>query len=236
MLSMTGSHPTKTESEALFEQYLLANAYVDWEFEPEIGGQTKHPDYLVRWQGMELLFEVKELRAKDAWHQNGSGCQIEYGDPCKGLRQEINEARKKFRNLKSWCCSLVVRRIDDWRTMLEPMYVFSAMIGDLVFTGTYDASLGMVAPDSLRAAFGGGGKMLDPKTKRPQNTTVSSIIVLKRLDGKPRVVVCENPFARIPLPRGVLCGTLDERWAYHAAPTRIFAGDKLEQIEQAEHG
>jgi hypothetical protein len=227
MVSMADGHPTRTESEALFEQYLHTNAHVDWEFEPEIGGQTKHPDYLVRWQGMELLFEVKELRAKDTWDKDESEYQIGYGDPCEGLRREINEARKKFRNLKEWCCSLVVRRIDDSRTMLEPTYVFSAMLGNIVFTGNYDALVGMVQPDSLRAAFGNGGKMVGPKTKRPQNTTISSIVVLKLLGGQPRVVVCENPFARIPLPRAVLCGSLDERWSCEPALTRVFAGHKL---------
>lgn len=52
----------KTESESLFEQYLCANGYEDWSYEPEVGQQSRHPDYLLRYAGGELLFEVKELR------------------------------------------------------------------------------------------------------------------------------------------------------------------------------
>ena len=42
--------PKKTESEKLFEKYLLSVGFEpkDWDFEPAI---PKPPDYLLRWQG-----------------------------------------------------------------------------------------------------------------------------------------------------------------------------------------
>lgn len=152
---MCGSTDDRTESERVFQAYLTSNGYNDWDYEPEVGGQSRRPDYLVRRQACELLFEVKELRAKDGWHQQDechqetTGHQIEYGGPCEGLRQEINEARKKFKKLKEWCCSLVVRSIDDARTMLDPTYVFSAMLGDITFTLNWDPSTGKADPNSV---------------------------------------------------------------------------------------
>ncbi len=51
----------------------------------------------------------------------------------------------------------------------------------------------------------------------------------------PRVVVVENPFARIPLPEDLFKGTFDERWRWieeqDGKIERIFAGNKLKELE-----
>src|SRR5438128_1567704 len=51
----------KTNSELLFEEYLDTVGISDYEYEPQTPGKTKRPDYLVRWNGQQLQFEVKEL-------------------------------------------------------------------------------------------------------------------------------------------------------------------------------
>lgn len=168
----------RQESEQLFEQYLTANGYADWLFEPKIPGKKKHPDYLLRWKGQEFLLEVKELREKEP-PPIGKGL-VPAKDPCKGLREEINEARKKFREFKEgWCCSLVVCNVADWQAELGPLWVFSAMLGDLGFTWSVDKD-GNSVPDQGGLTFLGRGKMIRGKTGSPQNTTISSIIVLQR--------------------------------------------------------
>ncbi|MFA5292635.1 MAG: hypothetical protein WC496_06320 [Phycisphaerae bacterium] len=47
-----------------------------------------------------------------------------------------------------------------------------------------------------------------------------------------RVVVIENPFARIPLFADIFGGYFDERWQFiNGNCKRIFAGDKLKELE-----
>jgi hypothetical protein len=52
--------------------------------------------------------------------------------------------------------------------------------------------------------------------------------------GRVRVVVYENPFARIPLGRDLFCGPFDERWGSHDEHIqRIYVGHEVAQIEAA---
>lgn len=48
----------------------------------------------------------------------------------------------------------------------------------------------------------------------------------------PRVVVIENPFARIPFPSDLFCGDFDERWKIQNDKIeKVFAGEALREIE-----
>ncbi len=272
---MTDGGKSRTTSELLFEEYLSSNGYMDWDFEPDIPGQTRRPDYLLRWKGGEFLLEVKQMLAK------GPLPRIATVDPYKGLREEINEARRKFRKLKQWCCSLVVCNISDWRTDLnDPREVFGAMLGNFGLTMPFDPEVGLLT-DAAQPAFLEGGKMIRYKTGEPQNTTISALVVLERFQAKdldfvretrremsrreaaqqrelqveekrkiymnmleqrwpkrrevPRVIVYENPFARIPLSRDLFKAAYDERLAFEDDTIRrIYAGDALTEQEEAE--
>lgn len=51
----------------------------------------------------------------------------------------------------------------------------------------------------------------------------------------PRVVVVENPFARIPFPDALLVGPFDERWRWtgkNGKMERVFAGSRLKELEE----
>jgi len=163
-----------TESEGLFEEYLASNGYEDWEYEPDIPGRGKHPDYLLRSRGREFFFEVKELHEKRPPPK-----QPTFIDPYKSLRDDIHKARKQFSHHKQWCCSLVVFNIDDWQARLKPKHVFAAMLGDLGIQMRFDTLAGVIVPGTEHPAFLERGKMLRPKTDEPQNTTIAAIIVLE---------------------------------------------------------
>jgi len=51
----------------------------------------------------------------------------------------------------------------------------------------------------------------------------------------PRLVVVENPFARMALPADLFNGPFDERWRWieeqNGKIERIFAGNKLKELE-----
>jgi hypothetical protein len=68
----------KNKSEMLLEGYLRSNGYADFDYEPEIAGTTKRPDYRLCWRGGEVLLEVKEFRGTEDDFKAGAG----FYDPC----------------------------------------------------------------------------------------------------------------------------------------------------------
>ena len=168
---------TKNESEKIFEQYLDSNGFQGkWNYEPSIPGKNKRIDYLLDFNSEKYFFEVKELRRKP----NQTFGEAAWIDPYKSLRDEINEARKKFREYKEYSCSLVVYNLSDLHARLnKPIYVFGAMLGNLGFTMDYDSQKGAAITGSEKNVFLNGGKMIKNKRGHPQNTTISAIIILK---------------------------------------------------------
>jgi hypothetical protein len=146
-----------------------------WTYEPQIPGKSKKPDYLLKYNGQECFFEVKELRKKG----NEPTKRSAYIDPYTGLRKEINEARKQFKQFKEHSCSLVVFNVDDKQARLDPQTVFGAMLGNLGFQMYVDVAEGKAVKGTERNAFLNGGKMINYKRRQPQNTTISAIIVLE---------------------------------------------------------
>jgi len=167
------NHP-QTESEKIFEQYLNENDYSNWEFEPPISGCSKRPDYLLRWASGEYLLEVKELHQKGEFQTGARNY-----DPYSGMRNEIDEARKKFKEngFKNRPCSLVIFNLGDMDAMTgHPQVVFGAMLGDLGFSMKIDISMGEAVPDSEKNGFQGRAKM-QPK----RNTRINAVIVLQQM-------------------------------------------------------
>jgi hypothetical protein len=62
----------KTASELLFETYRVGHGLRDFDYEPEIAGTTRHPDYRVRLADSEILFEVKEFEPPKTIPAGGS--------------------------------------------------------------------------------------------------------------------------------------------------------------------
>ena len=166
----------KNESEKFFEQYLDSNGFQGkWTYEPSIPEKNKKPDYLLNWKGEKHFFEVKELRKKP----NEPTTRAAYINTCSSLRTEINEVRKQFKEYKEYSCSLVVFNVDDRQARLKPIFIFGAMLGKLGLKMDYDRNKGEAIAGSERNAFLDGGKMIDDKKGRIQNTTISAIIVLE---------------------------------------------------------
>jgi hypothetical protein len=169
---------TKNESEKLFEQYLDSNGFSGkWNYEPQIQGKSKKPDYLLGYNGQKCLFEVKELREK----LNEPKAYPAFIDPYTSVRKEIGEANKKFKEYKNddYICSLVVFNIDDRQARLDPLHVLCAMVGNLGIEMNFDPTIGKADMETAKNVFGSGGKMIDYKNKQPQNTTISAIVVFE---------------------------------------------------------
>ena len=171
----------KNKSEILFEAYLRSQGHTDFAFEPELQGTSKRPDYQLSWSKQDILFEVKEFRAKADDFGSGFG----FFDPYAPLREKINAARVKFKSLKQYCCCLVLYNRDKPLVLLDWQHVYGAMLGNLGFSVPIHVS-DRPAPedDAINSIFMSGGKMHKEHqgvAVAPQNQTISAILVLGRV-------------------------------------------------------
>jgi hypothetical protein len=169
-------NPTsKNESERLFEAYLNARGYADWEFEPEAEGKAQRPDYRLRFDDEQLFFEVKELR-----HDPKKPIpRLAQSDPYAAIRGKIGAARKKYKDFENCCCSLVLYNVDAPLDINKPMFVIGAMLGDFGVQFGFDPRAGRLVGDPSWA-FLKRGKMVDERRLHTWNTTISAIVVLEK--------------------------------------------------------
>lgn len=165
------SDARRNESELLFEEYLTAHGYSDWTHEVPVEGKRKKPDYRLEHGGSSHFFEVKEFDAPPPLLGFGTY------DPYGPIREKINQATRQFKEYKEFSCSVVLANPRSAFVHLgDPWAIIGAMLGNLGF----QFQVG-VKPDEehpLKQVFTGGGKMINEKHRKPQNTTVSSVIVL----------------------------------------------------------
>ena len=161
----------RNESELLFEEYLTAHGYSDWTHEVPVKGKRKKPDYRLEHEGFSHFLEVKEFDTP----LPGPGC-FAY-DPYGPIREKINQATRQFKEYREFPCSVVLASPKPTFVHLAyPWAIIGAMLGNLGFRFQVG-----VKPDKehpLEQVFTGGGKMINEKHRKPQNTTVSSVIVL----------------------------------------------------------
>jgi excisionase family DNA binding protein len=165
-------------SELLFEQYLDEQGLGRADHEPEFPGATKRVDYRLLHNSERLWFEVKEFADDMGLFSDASGGSF---DGYAAIRGKINKASEKFRDYDGECCSLVLfnesanlARIDS------PSMVMGAMLGNLSFRVAIDIEARKRAGPT-KSFFGDGGRMINPHTKAPHNTTISAVIALERL-------------------------------------------------------
>ena len=264
----------KTISERLFEAYLSAAGITDFRFEPTQDGTSKRPDYSLSVLNTEILFELKQFDQTAADFNLVGGAY----DPYRAVREKIEAARKKFKDLERFCCCLVLYNNDKPLVELDWQFVYGAMLGNLGFGMPVNLQTGTADESQTTRTFNGGGKMyryLEGRAIAPQNRTISAILVLrqymvgaKRFEiamkrkenelgrklellefwdeiehargtamdlslSQLRVVVHENPFARIQFPREVFRGPYDERYAgSEGRIERVFCGNQLAALEE----
>jgi len=253
----------KTASELLFEEYLETNGYPNWQHEASMDGRSTTPDYRLEFEGSSYFFEVKEFETKPPGEGFGAF------DPYAPLREKINRATRQFKHYKEFSCSVVLANPQAAFVMFDNWAIMGAMLGGVGFRVALGRPIG---PDNpVEKVFTKGGKLVDNRRGQPQNTTISSVIVLgtyplrlnlirieiakreKELDRSlsveealayyeatpdspdlriVRVIVYENPFARIPLSQNLFVGPYDKRYGEADGDMRrIFAGKGIREME-----
>lgn len=171
---MTGLFRTK--GEILFEEYLDSQGLV-FEFEKNHPGKSKRPDYTIEWEGRSLVFDVKDF---DPPARISMGFQ--QVDPFTPIREKINQGRDKFKQYKEYSCGLVLHNAGNpFVALHNPDFILGAMYGDSGFTFPVNTRTGVGDASQLKQAFLGGGKMIRPNWSEPQNTTISAIITVVRI-------------------------------------------------------
>jgi hypothetical protein len=193
------------ESEQLFERYMNGARLTEYSFESGFDQSNSRPDYTLEFRGSKILLEIKEFRPSREDFNLGSGAYEPYGP----IREKINAARKKFQDLKDYVCCLVLYNCGKPLIHLEWEFIYGAMLGNLTVQLPIDWERGELVGEPSRT-FAGGGRMIRYKDDRPvapQNTTLSSVIVLQQLDIGKRRFEIERKHRRQELGRDL---TLDE--------------------------
>ena len=163
----------QTISELLFEQYLTDHG-LRADREPVVAGRAARLNYRLMHGGQPFWFEVKEFGES---YVPGGGAF----DPYISIRNRIGKAAKQFTDYKGESCSIVFYNDRlNLASINAPEIVLGAMLGNVSVTVPVDFTTGRETGPA-RTGFSEGGKMIEPKLKVPQNTTVSAIIALERL-------------------------------------------------------
>ena len=169
----------RTLSEGLFESYLRAHGHPEPEYEPDVPGTEKHPDYRLTIDGRVVLFDVKQLEAPP-----GLLLSLGHFDPYTATREKINEVQKQFRGLRDYPCALVLFNAGRPLVDLDPEGIYAAMLGDVVWRIPFEPEKGLLS-EKGEIGFGSRGKMIWYKAggipEKPVNTTISAIVVLAAL-------------------------------------------------------
>ena len=249
--------PVRVQSDALLQEYLRSHGLTDVEAGPVIENSSSRPDYRLRADGFEVLFDVEELSTKPDGRIRG-GAYNPYGP----IREKISAARRKFKDMEGHCCCLVLENQERPRIGLNWQIIMGAMLSDL----------GLPSSTSQQEA-----EVLKHAAVSPENTIISAIIVVERYPigekrfrlfvyereqelGRElrveeylqaiaqsagterdlslslvRVRVHENPRAKVSLDRHLFQGPFDERYGPIDNPNRfgqVYTGSGVGDFEK----
>jgi len=250
--------PVRVQSDALLQEYLRSHGLTDVEMDPVIENSSSRPDYRLRADGFEVLFDVEELGTKSADGRVRGGAHNPYGP----IREKIGVARRKFKDMEGHCCCLVLENQERLRIGLNWQVIMGAMLNDLGFS----SPAAQRQEEALQRAAG-----------PPENTIISALIVVERYPigekrfrlfvyekeqelgrelgaeeylqaleqsagterdlslSRVRARVHENPHARVPLDRRLFLGPFDERYGVIDGEERIgqiYAGSGVLDFEK----
>jgi hypothetical protein len=163
----------KTIGEKTFETYLDGRG-IRYRFEELQEGKKRPPDYTIS-HNREYLLEVKDFEPTDV---PDAGAYDAYAR----IRSKIDSAARKFREYEGQPCALVLYNNDARLVEITtPTIVLGAMYGNAGVVIPFDPKTGEAVGKEYQA-FLGGGKMIRPHWKNPENTRISALISLRYVD------------------------------------------------------
>lgn len=253
----------KNESEKFFEQYLDSNGFQGkWEYEPTIEGKNKKPDYLLNWKGEKHFFEVKQIEneSKDFLCSSVRGKIhgvrkqfIEYKEYCCSLvvfncrgSQAVLEKGIIFEAMLGNLGISAVFNTEKGETVAGSERNVFLSDGKMInYKAEQPQNTTISAIVVLEEFFDNieVEKAMKNEVKKHGREFEGPELIAVRMKlqeshhfgNVPRVVVIENPFARIPFPKDLFKGPFDERWRLiedqSGKIVRVFVGNKLKELE-----
>jgi len=251
-----------TESERLFAEYLGSQGY-QWSYEPTNSGKSRKPDFLVQHGECKHWFDVKERSQKPqpdgacqfdpykVWRK-----------PIDRAREKFTEYKDDCCSLVCYNCGdldmvptppiIFASMLGDlgftWALDLEgdtpqpaEKTIFLPRRGKMVnyprriYSNQTISSVIVLRVESLRnpdfeALISAELQRMSTLSASEEGMWLDHLPAIERIS---RVVVCENPGARIPLPRDLFRGAFDERWAIQDGMLKqIFRGSKCDCLSR----
>ena len=250
-----------TASETLFEEYLTAHGYTGWTHERPILGKPTTPDFQLPFAGTISFFEVKEFAA--VIFQNGEGGSYDPYAPLRRKVNQAARQFKHYKEFPCSLVladpngalidlaspEIVIGTMlgnVGWRVPLNapnapPKQVFTSggkmvdhkrqpqntTINAIVCLAPY-----RVRQKRLEIALDQREKALGRRMPPEEAWTFMRSIRSRKVEAL-RVIVFENPFARIPQDRKLFRGPWDERWGKQGETIRrLYVGSSLRRIER----
>jgi hypothetical protein len=165
--------PVSTPSDSLLKEYLRSHGLTDVEVEPVVENSSSRPDYRLRVDGAEVLFDVEDFTSKLEDSRIRGGAPNPYGP----IREKLNTARRRFKDMEGHCCCLILENSDKSRIDLTWQIVMGAMLGDLTFPSLAPKAR---PADPSRTQEDTLGKQATVKNQSPENAIISAAIVVER--------------------------------------------------------
>ena len=256
------SNKARTDSEVLFEEYLTSHGHQEWTHEEPIEGKLKNPDYRIEHSGSLLFFEVKEFES--AMPSMGYGAYDPYRPIREKINQAALQFKeyKEFpcsvvlASPKPTFVHLAYPSVIIG-AMLGNLGVQFPVGGttdqmEQVFLGG-----GKMINDQRQEPQNTSISAVVVLTRYPLREKQVRITINERESElgrrltieeqmelyeavdpaehrRVRVVVYENPYARMPLTRELFRGPFDERYGVDGEfIRRIYVGDEIERINDA---
>jgi hypothetical protein len=224
-------------SDQLFRHCLAARGLSAAGSPPGLAGSIADADYSLSVAGVTILFEVKRLVLVS---DNESTF-----DPYDPIRRLMTDARKRFGVPTGDCCSLVLVSeapdvYSDWR------FMYGAMLPTLVGgppTTRHDDPLSAVLLLERLPVGQRRFQIVVRDRERQMGRTLTAEEYWREIEKSQgterdlsltqlRVVVHENPLARVRLPE-IFRGPYDERYgASNGQLMRIWAGDEIARLDR----
>ncbi|HYI10939.1 MAG TPA: hypothetical protein VEK57_17920 [Thermoanaerobaculia bacterium] len=182
--------PMHTRGETVFAEYLAASG-IPFDFERAQTGRSKRPDFAINWNGVDCFFDVKDREKSDLVEDDPlappGDDEMLFGGaidpPYRWIREQIEQGRRKFREFKGSPCAIVMFPADGWdHDLREPDFALGAMYGDYGIVIRRDPTTGRFDGDDAESHFLDKGKMIRPRWRTPQNTTVSALLTLRSVN------------------------------------------------------
>jgi hypothetical protein len=243
----------KTQSEAVFEQY-LESQNLQWARIPE--SNQRQPDYKTAHGPTTCIFEVKEFDDPETKPSDAFS-------PCPPIKRKIQDARPQFKHYKNNCCALVLWNYPS----IIPEIVLSAAFGEKVFENrsalgakptifhfsgrselrsdcnTRFSAIVVLASYRLNHLWLESWRRLSAKKEKGEGiNSFDQIFLLQQVasegvtgcsyEGTIRAVVLENPYARIAFPPDLFVGPFDQHWHMESGCFQpYFMGSELRRLK-----